>query len=331
MSGAFQPIADVLRIDCAAESARIEQGIREIIAKRLKRKGAVVALSGGIDSSVVAALCCRALGGHRVFGLMMPEADSSPESNALGRLLAHSLGIQARTEDITPILAAAGCYRRRDDAIRKLVPEYGEGFRSKIVQPSPDEKSAYPIFSLVVESPDGRLQKVRLSYESYMGIVAATNLKQRTRKMLEYYFADLLGFAVAGTPNRVEYDQGFFVKNGDGAADLKPIAHLYKSQVFQLAEYLNIPEEIRRRPPTTDTYSLPQSQEEFYFVLPLDRMDLCLYGQDHGIPPAELAPLAEMTEDQVARAYAASDARRRAAIYLHAPPVLVQPLERDRA
>ena len=79
-------------------------------------------------------------------------------------------------------------------------------------------------------------------------MVAAANFKQRVRKMMEYYYADLLQYAVAGTPNRLEYDQGFFVKNGDGAADVKPIAHLYKSQVYQLAAYLGVPEEIRRRP-----------------------------------------------------------------------------------
>ena len=188
----------------------------------------------------------------------------------LSRLLADSLGIDSALEDISPILEAAGCYRRRDDAIRKVCPDYGPGYKSKIVLPSVIDSDSFRLYSVVVMAPDGTQTRHRLTPESYLGIVAATNFKQRVRKMLEYYHADRLNYVVAGTPNRLEYDQGFFVKLGDGAADVKPIAHLYKSQVYALAEYLGVPEEIRSRPPTTDTYSLPQSQEEFYFSLPYD-------------------------------------------------------------
>jgi NAD+ synthase len=179
----------------------------------------------------------------------------------------------------------------------------------------------------VVQSPDGVIKKVRLSPSAYLGIVAATNFKQRTRKMIEYYYADLHEYAVAGTPNRLEYDQGFFVKNGDGAADLKPIAHLYKSQVHQLAAHLGVPEEIRHRPSTTDTYSLEQSQEEFYFSLPLAKMDLCLYGKNKGIPAAELAPAVGLDEKQVQRVYGIIDSKRNVARYLRAAPVLVEEVE----
>jgi NAD+ synthase len=182
----------------------------------------------------------------------------------------------------------------------------------------------YAIFSVVVQSPNGEMKKVRLTADAYLGIVAATNFKQRARKMIEYYYADLLQYAVAGTPNRLEYDQGFFVKVGDGAADFKPIAHLYKSQVFQLAAYLGVPEEIQRRLPTTDTYSLEQSQEEFYFTLPLARMDLCLYGKNNEIPAADLAPAAGMDEKQVERVYAMIESRRKVTHYLHAGPLLVE-------
>ncbi len=139
--------------------------------------------------------------------------------------------------------------------------------------------------------------------------------------MMEYYHADRLNYAVAGTPNRLEYDQGFFVKNGDGAADFKPIAHLYKSQIYQLAEYLGVPEEIRLRPPTTDTYSLQQSQEEFYFALPHEKMDLAIYGRDHNIAAAELADVLGLTVEQVDKVYGVIDAKRKAARYLHLPPL----------
>ncbi len=321
-SGVF--LADVLKIDAAAVSASIESKIREIVLQQLNRRGVIVAISGGIDSSVVAALCFRALGTARVLGLMLPETDSSPDSLHFANLLAQSLGLRTHVENIGGILTAAGCYQRRDEAIRKVIPEYKEGYRCKIVLPDQLNASAYPIFSVVVESPTGERTKARLTLESYLGVMAATNFKQRTRRMMEYYYADLFNFAVAGTPNRLEYDQGFFVKNGDGAADLKPIAHLYKTQVYQLAAYLGIPNEILKRPPTTDTYPLDQSQEEFYFPLPYDRMDICLYAKNHGLQPEEVAPIIELTAEQVARVYRVIDATRNATRYLHSMPILCE-------
>jgi NAD+ synthase len=320
--------ADPLRIDAAAETGSIAAQIRDIVFTRFRRKGAVVAVSGGIDSSVVATLCVRALGPDKVIVLFLPEADSSGESLRLGKMLANQLGVHGFQEDISSILKAAGCYRRRDEAIRSVVPEYGEGYKSKIVLPNLLETDSYAVFSLVVQSPTGETRKVRLPLDAYLGIVAASNFKQRTRKMMEYYYADRYHYAVAGTPNRLEYDQGFFVKNGDGAADFKPIAHLYKSQVYQLASYLGVPEEIQRRPPTTDTYSLEQSQEEFYFSMPLTKMDLCLYGKDHGILPAELAPCAGFTEEQIGRVYQMIESKRRVARYLNESPLLVHPVVR---
>ncbi len=309
----------------AAELERIVTALREVTLRDLRRRGAVVGLSGGIDSSVVAALCARAFGRGRVLGLYMNDAESSPETVQLGRLVATHLGIRTVDEPIAPMLAAAGCYARRDAAIRRLIPAYGEGWRCKIVLPSVIDSDRLRIFTLVVESPQGETYRVRMPPEVYMQVVAATSFKQRLRKMLEYYHADRENYAVVGTPNLLEYDQGFFVKNGDGSADIKPIAHLYKTQVYQLAELLGIPEEIRRRPPTTDTYSLPQSQEEFYFSLPYDRMDACLYARDHGVPASEVAAAFGLTADQVERVYRDIDAKRAAARYLHAPPLVIAP------
>jgi len=316
--------SDLLRIDAAKESDRIAAAIRDIVLVQFRRKGVVVAVSGGVDSSVVAALCVRALGQERVIALFLPESDSSSDSLRLGRELADSLGIRCFTEDLTSLLRAAGCYSRRDDAIRSILPEYGEGYKCKIVLPDLVRTDRYAIFSLVVQSPSGAITTLRLPLDAYLGIIAATNFKQRTRKMMEYYYADRYHFMVAGTPNRLEYDLGFFVKNGDGSADLKPIAHLYKSQVYQLAAYLEIPEEIQRRAPTTDTYSLEQSQEEFYFSVPLHSMDLCLYGKDHGITPANLAGIVGMTEEQVKRVYRLIESKRKVARYSHATPLLVE-------
>lgn len=314
---------ELLQLDVKAETDRITSWIRETVLRDLRRKGAVIGVSGGIDSSVVAFLCARALGADRIQILFTPEADSSPDSYRLGNLVASSLQAKSVLEDISAILKGARCYERRDDAVRLVVPEYGLGYKCKIVLPGMLEPSRYSIFSVIVQSPDGQIKKVRLTPEAYLGIVAATNFKQRARKMMEYYYADLLQYAVAGTPNRLEYDQGFFVKNGDGAADFKPIAHLYKSQVYQLARYLGVPEEICRRPPTTDTYSLEQSQEEFYFSLPLEQMDLCLYGREHDMSAGDLSERTGMSEELIERVYQMIDSKRRMAKYLHAHPVRI--------
>jgi len=314
----------LLDIDVERETQRLVQAIRELVFHQFKRKGAIVGVSGGIDSSVVAALCARALGPDHVLGLFMPEAESSPESVLLGRELTASLGIRSELVDITPMLEASGCYRHRDQAIRLVVPDYGDDWKCKITLPDLLARDQLAVFSVVVQSPSGETRRARLTLEAYLGIIAASNMKQRTRKMVEYYHADRLNFAVAGTPNRLEYELGFFVKGGDGAADFKPIAHIYKTQVYQLAEYLNIPVEIQLRPPTTDTYPLEQSQEEFYFSMPLAKMDLCLYGRDRSMSASELAPIVDLTIEQVNRAYSMIDRKRANARYLHMPPAIFE-------
>ena len=316
----------LLDIDAATAADRIQASIRATVG-RLRRRGVVVALSGGVDSSVVGALAARALGPDRVIGLLMPEVESSAASLRLGRALATAFRIKTIVEDITGTLAAAGCYQKRDAAIRSVIPEYGEGYRCKIVLPDVIRQPGYPLYRIVVRSPSGIERRARLPLAPYLGIVAATNFKQRVRKMMEYYYADLYRFAVAGTPNRLEHDQGFFVKHGDGSADLKPIAHLYKTQVYQLAEYLCVPKEIRRRTPTTDTYSLEQTQSEFYFGLSLEQTDLCLYAKEHDLPVEVAADAAGLTTEQVTRAYQIFDAKRQAARYRHMPPVLVEDVE----
>ena len=316
-----------LEIDERAETARIGESVRNVLLG-LRRRGAVVGLSGGIDSSVVAALCVRALGKDKVFGLLMPEQSSScsGDSLRLGREVARQLGIEFIIEDISPALESSGCYRRQEEAIRSIVPEYGPGWKCQLALPSILEGSRMNVSRLTVQSPDGETRSVRLNAPAYLQIVAATNYKQRIRKMTEYYHADRLQYAVAGTPNRLEYDQGFFVKQGDGAADFKPIAHLYKTQVYQLARHLGIPEEICQRAPATGTFSLEHTEEEFNFALPYDRMDLCLYAHNHSVPAAEAAPVLKLTPVQVERVYRDITAKRLATRYLHSAPQLVSPV-----
>lgn len=310
-----------LELDVSAATGEITAKLRNGLGV-FRRRGYIVALSGGIDSSVTLGLCVKAVGPNHVFALLMPEKDSAADTLHLSKLVADRFRARKIHEDITDALDAVGFHNRYEKAVRDVIPEYGKGWKSKIVLPGVVEKPGYNLYSIVAQKPDGEIVKKRLSLDAYLGIVAATNFKQRIRKMYEYYYADLFNYAVAGTPNRLEYDQGFFVKHGDGAADIKPIAHLYKTQVYKLAEYLGVPEEILTRPPTTDTYSLAQGQDEFYFSLPYEKMDLCLYGMSNGYTPEEVAPSVGLTPEQVARVFRDIEIKRSTTRYLHMPPVL---------
>ena len=321
---------DSLIIDAASAVDRIVDVLRRQLGQ-LKRKGYVVGMSSGVDSSVTAALAVRAVGPGRVFGIFMPESESDPDSLRIARTLADQLGIDSVTEDIAPILQAAGCYRRRNDAIRRVIPEFRDDWRCKLTLPQDRlDSDRLNVSYVVVQPPHGEQRRVRLPAAEYRQIVAATNFKQRTRKMIEYYHADRLHYGVLGTPNRLEYDQGFFVKGGDGAADVKPIAHLYKTQVYQIADYLGIPSAVTSRPPTTDTFSLPQSQEEFYYNLPTRTLDIVLHGFNHGRPVGAVAVDAGLTPEQVERSFKDIEQKRMTTRYLHLAPQLVEEVLPER-
>jgi NAD+ synthase len=314
-----------LEIDPGTAVSQITAALRTQLATTLKRRGLVVGMSGGVDSSVCAALAVEAVGPARVFGLFMPERESDPESLRIAQSLADQLGIEHATEDIAPTLDGAGCYERRNDAIRRVIPEFEDDWGSKLVLPSDRlDTDRINITYLVVQPPGGEMRRVRVPAAEYRQIVAASNFKQRVRAMLEYYHADRLHYAVVGTPNRLEYDQGFFVKGGDGLADVKPIAHLYKTQVYQIAQYLSIPTAVTSRAPTTDTFSLPQSQEEFYYSMPTTTLDVVLHARNEGRPAADVIAETGFTEAQLTRAYADIDQKRVTTRYLHLGPQLVE-------
>ena len=312
-----------LKLDEAAEIAKITERLRELLRNHLHRRGLVVAISGGVDSAVCAALAVRAVGSERVFGLLLPERDSASESTLRGRMVAEQLGIAYEKFDIAPVLDALGCYRWRDESIRAVFPAYTSDWKNKIVIAG-GQKGHFNYFKLVVQSPEGQLFEERLDSKNYLQIVAATNFKQRVRKTLEYFHADRLNYAVVGTPNRLEYDQGFFVKNGDGSADLKPIAHLYKTQVYALARYLELPEDICNAQPTTDTYSMAQGQDEFYFALPYDKMDIALLACNSGEPSTNLAEELGIGLDQAEFIYRDIEAKRKATAVLHWPGIAME-------
>jgi NAD+ synthase len=313
---------DAMKIDSAIVTDQLATRIRRDVRQTLRRSGAIVGISGGVDSSVVLALCVQALGPDRVLGLMLPEKESSPDSILLARKVADQFAIETRVEDITGALVGFGCYARRDQSIQAVFPEYDPSYQAKITLPgSVLDTEKLNLFHLSIITPEGEVRSKRLNVRDYLQIVAASNLKQRSRMAILYYHAEMRNYAVVGTPNKNEHDQGFFVKWGDGGYDLAPIRHLYKTQVYQLAEYLEIPEEICRATPTTDTYSAPTSQEEFFFRMPFEIMDLLWYAMEHNVPVSETAQVMGLTEEQVQRAFADFVRKQRTTEYLRTLPL----------
>jgi NAD+ synthase len=316
---------DILKLDVEQEVARIITKLRTDVSNRLRRRGGVVGVSGGIDSAVVLALAVRALGVENVVALLLPEMESSAESARLARLVCQQVGVAPVVEDITGPLLGFGCYQRRDEAVRAVFPEYDSTYKMKITLPSGLlDKETLNVFSVTIVSPEGEEKTKRLSPAQVRQIVAASNFKQRSRAALLYYHAELRDYAVIGTPQKNEHDQGFFVKFGDGAMDVKPIGHLYKTQVYQLAEYLEIPQEIRARTPTSDTYSAGSTQEEFFFRLPFAQMDLLWYALEHEVAAEEAARVMELSAQQVQRAYDDLLRKQRTTEYLRLPPLGIE-------
>ncbi len=307
----------ILDLNVEQEVNRITDFLRESILQTLHRRGAIVGISGGIDSSVVLALCVRALGPQRVVGILMPERESSPDSAILAQKLADQFGIATVLEDITGALDGSGCYQRRDEAVRRIFPAYGPEWKLKITLPgSLLDQETLNVFRLTVVTPDGEEMTQRLPVQEFLQIVAASNFKQRTRMAMLYYHAELRSFAVVGTPNKNEHDLGFFVKYGDGGLDVSPIVHLFKSQVYQLAKYLDIPEEIQERVPTSDTYSAGSTQEEFFFRLPFRILDTIWRGMELGYSPDEIASALNLTPEQVNRVMDDIQRKQRTTEYL---------------
>lgn len=283
-------LPDILKIDAKEEINRITREIRLNITNNLKKRGVVVGTSGGIDSSVVLVLCTKAIGNERVLAVLMPEKESSPESVTLALELISKLNVSYIIQDITPILEAFGCYKKRDEAVRRIFPEYAQNYKVKITIPQNTyENDRLNFFQVTIISPDGEEKTSRLPLKEYLEIVAASNLKQRTRMSLLYLNAECHNYAVAGTGNKNEHELGFFVKYGDGGADIKPIVRLFKTEVYQIAEYLEIPESIRKRIPTTDTYSAEQTQEEFFFGTSFELLDYIWHNWELGVNAEDIA------------------------------------------
>ncbi len=301
---------------------QICQKLKADIKKKLKRRGAVIGISGGIDSSVVLALTARAIGKENVLGVLLPEKDSSPDSLSLANKLSEKFGVRTVVEDITSALDGFGCYQRRDAAVLEIFPEFNPLLDKAKIEIKQDISQNLPsIFSLTIVKPDGTQISKLLPSKEYLQIVASTNFKQRSRMSMLYYHAESLYYAVVGTPNKHEVEQGFFVKYGDGGADVMPIGHLYKTQVYQLAEYLGVPQEIIDRTPTTDTYSAEQSQEEFFYQMPFNEMDLIWYAWENQYKAEDVANAMQKSTKDIQSIFKNFERKRDTTEYLRLTPI----------
>ncbi|NRD24218.1 NAD(+) synthase [Winogradskyella litoriviva] len=315
---------DILHIDnIEAVCNDIITKLRTDVSKKLQRRGAVIGISGGIDSSVCMALSALAFGPKKVTAIMLPEQDSSDDSKMLAKKLATKFGVtETLIEDITKALDGFGCYKRRDEAIARVITNFNpEVDKAKIEIKQDVASNLPPAFSITVIKPDGEVISKLLPVKEYLQIVASTNFKQRSRMSMLYYHAERLHYAVIGTPNKHEVEQGFFVKYGDGGADVMPIGHLYKTQVYQIAKYIGIPQEIIDRTPTTDTYTAEQTQEDFFYQMPFESMDLIWYGWENDYPADEVGKVMGRTTKDIENIYRNFERKRKTTAYLRMRPI----------
>jgi NAD+ synthase len=312
---------DILKIKPEGETEKICQFIREMTFKNFKRKGAVIGLSGGIDSAVVAELCVKALGKENVLGLFLPEIESNPISLEYGQKQAVKLGIQTVKVDITEHLESLRVYQTRNAIIKRIFPLFNDSFRFHITLPQNLlEKDRLNYHSITIEDKNGIKATKRISSTDWLQISACQNMKQRTRMIQLYYHAEKRNYIVVGTTNKSEVMQGFFVKCGDGGVDIEPIAHLYKTQVYSLANYLGVIKEIVNRPPSPDTYSLPVTDKEFYFCVDYELLDLLLYAYENNVPSRNICKTLNLNEEQMARVFKDFKAKEQATWHLREMP-----------
>ena len=312
---------DVLRIDPAQQLEILSKFIIEQVTVAFRKKGVIVGLSGGIDSACIAAVAVHALGKEKVVGLVLPESESNPISSEYAIKHARALGIEFRQIDITPTVDSIVQYEWRDEFLEKLIPEYKPGFKYNITLPTDLlERASFSFYRLQVQMPDGKIISKRLNMDEFRTITSFANIKIRARMLHLYAEAERRNFLVAGTTNRTEFILGDFCKYGDGGTDIEPFTHLYKNQIYQLSEYLKVIPEIIERQPSPDTFSLPVSDQEFFFRISFDKLDYLLYAWEHDVSTDEAAEVLDLSNDAVVRAYKDFASKFRATAHLREVP-----------
>ena len=274
-------IMDELNRDIDKAALTLRHFIREQISG-FKKKGAVVGVSGGIDSAVILTLCVEELGVENVFGMLLPEKESAASSTPLGAEICESLGVTYEEVPISPILEALDIYNKKDQVIKRACPEYDPKIhQTSLVLPDFLSTGAVNVPYLKLFKDGEVVAQHRLKANDYLEIIGLQGVKQRSRMIVQYMYAEKMNYIVCGTTNKTELVLGQFVKYGDGGVDIEPLADCYKTQVYSLAKHLNVNEEIIKRPPSADTWSHYTTDQEFYWRMPIQIMDQLLYGREH--------------------------------------------------
>jgi NAD+ synthase len=312
---------DVLKIDPAQELEKLSTFMVEQMNVVFRRKGVIVGLSGGIDSALIAAIAVHAMGKEKVVGLVLPETESNPISSEYAIKHAQTLGIEHRQIDITPTVDSVVSYQWRDAFMQKLIPEYQPGYKYNISLPTDLlERDTFSFYRLQLQMPDGEIKKKRLKLDDFHTITSFANIKIRARMLHLYAEAERRNLLVVGTTNRTEFILGDYCKYGDGGTDIEPLTHLYKNQIYQLADHLDVIPEIYDRQPSPDTFSLPVSDQEFFFRIPFAKLDHLIYAWEHEIPINEVATVLDLSQDAVERAFKDFASKYRATAHLREVP-----------
>jgi NAD+ synthase len=274
-------ILDELTKDIDKLAASLRSFIREQVTV-FKKKGVVLGVSGGIDSAVALTLCVQEFGKENVYGLLLPEKESAPSSRILGAEICESLGVSYEEVPISPILEALNIYEKKDQVLKRVCPEYDpEIHKTSLVLPNflDQELLNVPYIRLIKDGET--VAKHRLKAADYLELIGLQGVKQRSRMLVQYMYAEKMNYVVCGTTNKTEVVLGQYVKYGDGGVDLEPLADCYKTQIYALAKYLEVNEEIIKRPPSADTWSHYTTDEEFYWRMPMNIIDQLLYAREH--------------------------------------------------
>lgn len=315
---------DVLKIDPVVELEKLCAFVVEHVNEVFRRKGVLVGLSGGIDSACMAAIAVEAMGPEKVVGLVLPEKETNPVSSAFAIKHAQALGIEYREVDITPTVESVFSYTSRDAYVQKLVPEYEPGYKYNISLPTDLlDRASFNFYNLQVQMPGGEIKKKRLSLKEFRMITAFANIKIRSRMLHLYTEAEQRSLVVAGTTNRTEFILGDFCKYGDGGTDIEPLSYLYKDQIYQLSAHLGVIPEIVDRQPSPDTFSLPVSDQEFFFRIPFAKLDYLLYAWEHNIGAKQAAQVLDLSEDAVQRAFKDFQGKNKATAHLRTMPYAI--------
>lgn len=295
----MESVHDLIKIkDLEKTVDRITDFIKYEVYDKFQKSGAVVGLSGGVDSAVTAALCTKSLGAEKVLGLIMPEKESEPTSLLHAQKLAQKFNIRTEIVDITPILDSFGVYRCKESIIKNKFPDFNDRCKYRIVVP-PKLKNTIGIPFVEMLDEKNKQHKLKISTTDFLALTAATSIKHRVRMTMLYFHGEKNNLCVIGTTNKSEYLQGYFVKYGDGGSDVEPLVNLYKSQVYQIGRFLNIPEEILTKEASPDVWSFPATDKEFFFSVPYDIVDLLLYAQENNLSVKEIQKFTNLSEENI--------------------------------